>query len=852
MTVLLERLPLGVEGEPADIAPFACLYRKGAGDNPWETRWLEPTDDMLCGLLWEEKPLIDRVEAEFEDVPGIAPDPRDLTLGILSGGLYPRRVHPTETINWYARDKRALRRYLALPEVGKTARGTVVFTFRHDAIGRPGNFLFPAASLPMRNHPVQAISLHCRGANQGVAIPTLRVYGPVLWARPRTLDIEWGLANDLARKVVNGWIEAHYGNITKVEALAPTGGVAMAGAHHWRERATAPGRRGIRVTVMPMAGPPYHRTAVNFYATDVLGGAYDEITTVQPAATLTLWTSIGSASVALGDLDRGPIYIPSLGILVAPADSGVTGREFLVRLAAGGAKTVRQRVREHPEQTYAGAMAAVFGEAAGDLPPFPEPPYEPPMRIDVPEPALVGQWRLGAWHLKRWSRRMADNIYAISIWPFRDDKPTCIAAETQQIIKTFDLLGLHDMAEGGLNYWFAAKEYAAGGNEGGGYGNYFSDFDGFLLTDQYDMRHVNGHAEILQAVALHHRITGDSTWARNNAARLRQACEWIVRQRRQWNAGSSSASWAYGLLPPSGIGDGYGLDTWFCMNAEYCLGLRLTADLLAEIGMEGAEEFQAEAERYRQDIRAAAERSIALSPVLPVSDGTYRRYMPPGVYMRKSMLGWHKEVTSGAMWLVGEDRIFGANEPIARELLDVVEEVLQAGDTQTTDWLSKGGTGSQTGWERHKALYLLCDDIPPFLRALYNGYAGDSQPWEAIRGQPSYRFQDGHLAAGAIAGRAAAYTFWEHPQGGAADKTHGEAVFLEYVRNMLVMEIGDALWLARATPRPWLEQGKTARSSRTRTTARSARPSKCRPERRRKKWSCASVTPRPRRSRTSR
>jgi hypothetical protein len=224
--------------------------------------------------------------------------------------------------------------------------------------------------------------------------------------------------------------------------------------------------------------------------------------------------------------------------------------------------------------------------------------------------------------------------------------------------------------------------------------------------------------------------------------------------------------------------------------------------------MEGAEEFQAEAERYRQDIRAAAERSIALSPVLPVSDGTYRRYMPPGVYMRKSMLGWHKEVTSGAMWLVGEDRIFGANEPIARELLDVVEEVLQAGDTQTTDWLSKGGTGSQTGWERHKALYLLCDDIPPFLRALYNGYAGDSQPWEAIRGQPSYRFQDGHLAAGAIAGRAAAYTFWEHPQGGAADKTHGEAVFLEYVRNMLVMEIGDALWLARATPRPWLEQGK--------------------------------------------
>jgi hypothetical protein len=33
-------------------------------------------------------------------------------------------------------------------------------------------------------------------------------------------------------------------------------------------------------------------------------------------------------------------------------------------------------------------------------------------------------------------------------------------------------------------------------------------------------------------------------------------------------------------------------------------------------------------------------------------------------------------------------------------------------------------------------------------------------------------------------------------------------VFLSNFRNMLVMELGDTLWLARATPRAWLEQGK--------------------------------------------
>jgi hypothetical protein len=35
--------------------------------------------------------------------------------------------------------------------------------------------------------------------------------------------------------------------------------------------------------------------------------------------------------------------------------------------------------------------------------------------------------------------------------------------------------------------------------------------------------------------------------------------------------------------------------------------------------------------------------------------------------------------------------------------------------------------------------------------------------------------------------------------------------FLENFRNLLVMEEGDALWIARATPRAWLEQGRSIR-----------------------------------------
>ena len=73
--------------------------------------------------------------------------------------------------------------------------------------------------------------------------------------------------------------------------------------------------------------------------------------------------------------------------------------------------------------------------------------------------------------------------------------------------------------------------------------------------------------------------------------------------------------------------------------------------------------------------------------------------------------------------------------------------------------------------------------IPVFLRSSLNCYAIDILP------------NDG-------------YTFNEHAVHGPPDKIFEEAAFLERFRNMLVMEAGQNLWLALATPRAWLEQGK--------------------------------------------
>jgi len=93
-------------------------------------------------------------------------------------------------------------------------------------------------------------------------------------------------------------------------------------------------------------------------------------------------------------------------------------------------------------------------------------------------------------------------------------------------------------------------------------------------------------------------------------------------------------------------------------------------------------------------------------------------------------------------------------------------------DATISDTIESTGTHYNYTW----------DDVPNFLRSFLNQYAVD-------------------IVVGP-------YTFNEHTTRGPADKSFEEAAFLERLRNMLVMEEGDGLWLARATPRAWLAQGK--------------------------------------------
>ena len=83
-------------------------------------------------------------------------------------------------------------------------------------------------------------------------------------------------------------------------------------------------------------------------------------------------------------------------------------------------------------------------------------------------------------------------------------------------------------------------------------------------------------------------------------------------------------------------------------------------------------------------------------------------------------------------------------------------------------------------------IYLLQDDVPNFLRFWMNAYA-------SVVGADGKLWEHWHLGG---------YANCDAPDNGTA------GWFMENFRNLLVMEDGESLWVARATPRAWLEPGK--------------------------------------------
>ena len=535
---------------------------------------------------------------------------------------------------------------------------------------------------------------------------------------------------------------------------------------------------------------------------------------------------------SLGNADVWSFYTirsersPAGGVHQPPfrlASRATTARAFVKELAARKLTTIRRRVRSHPEQTWEGAVRAMHPSKAGAkaLPPHPAPPFEPAMQVEVPCERLTAQWKLGAWHILRRSVKGPGGK-----WSFRDYPFGVLASETYLILRALDLQGMHKEAADGLDQWLRLPmQPKVVPGKAGHHGwalpdrplGHFSDGKGCLThaagpkgaSGHMDGVHCMGPGAIMFALTEHFRLTGDVAWLKVHAPRMKANAEWILRQRRLLAdiIPRGRRLWSKGLQPAHVVTpDSHRMHMQFYeTEAYYWLAVKRFADVLARIDPDEGRRLAAEAEAYRKDLLAAVERSIALTPVTPVRDGTYRSFIPFAPYVRgfaAGAWGWQRcqghvgaiywDTVQSADPLVSPAGLLSPEDVRVQGHLDVLEDRLLLENPKVHQrtgpydprkhWFSHAGWQYQCGLERHVNIHLAADDVPNFLRSMLNQYAVDIMPGE--------------------------YTFREHTTGGPADKSFEESAWLERFRMMLVMEDGDALWLARAAPRAWLNQGK--------------------------------------------
>jgi hypothetical protein len=375
-----------------------------------------------------------------------------------------------------------------------------------------------------------------------------------------------------------------------------------------------------------------------------------------------------------------------------------------------------------------------------------------------------------------------------------------------------DMVGLHEQADKVYEHFLKAPGAKSDGDYADGRG---------ALEWAAAMRHDMGYSHdgthastgrLLFAMAERYFLTGDKEWFQRNRARLQAAADWIIRQRDLYlkDVPNRRDIFVAGLMPPYMLGD-YAIPScdwhWYYVDNAFSLqGLRRFADALTEFDPEAGRKYRDQAEAFRKDLRRAVEREAALAPVRLGRDGAFHSYIPRMTYARGLTgpeLGAPQfpdcDLFDGALSLAEPFAVLDANDARMVDTLNVMEELgtSVAAVRQREEARKKNGLSPSDAWfwncfaslpkGSHNAnIYLLQDDVPNFLRFWMNSYA-------ALVGANGKLWEAWHLGD---------YSDCTDPDNGTA------GWFLENFRNLLVMEEGDSLWLARGTPRVWLEQGK--------------------------------------------
>ncbi len=344
-------------------------------------------------------------------------------------------------------------------------------------------------------------------------------------------------------------------------------------------------------------------------------------------------------------------------------------------------------------------------------------------------------------------------------------------------------------------------------------------YHGAKVNKEYDYtahEYNLDHGTVLWSLARHYKYTRDKAWLEKTLPSMFKAVEWIERQRKATMHEDihGRRPIEYGLLPPGHLEDNADWGYWFSVNAYCVAGMTEMARAMADIGHPDAEKIARQAAGYCEDLRSSVIRTAEISPVVKMRDGTYSPYIATRARQRFRQFGplqaefysrygkpedvlpcfrlsGTREVLYGPIILL-DLGMFEPNDVVADWILDDWEDNLTLsgerrfnvhGITDERLWFSQGGMVWQSNLQNPIQMYLKRNEVPAAIRNIYNNFVACLYP-DVNTLTEEYRMW----------GRASG-PFYKSPD---------EARFVNRLRDMLVLESGDDLWLASGTPRRWL------------------------------------------------
>jgi hypothetical protein len=285
----------------------------------------------------------------------------------------------------------------------------------------------------------------------------------------------------------------------------------------------------------------------------------------------------------------------------------------------------------------------------------------------------------------------------------------------------------------------------------------------------------------LWSMSEHYWITRDAGWLRRVAPKMLAMCNWIIEQRRLTLAqAATQPAITKGLIRYRPYADLLHPAADYFSNGYLCKGLAAAAGVLAEIGMKDeAARLQRESEAYRKDITASMDAAVFKDrgmKVLPAIPDTLELWKESD----GSANGYYGIIAPCML----EAGLPAWNDPKAALLVEVLEYRggLTAGVSRFHDLVDHAYA---------YGYWMNCLQRDEVKRAILGLY-----------GSMAYGMSRDTYAAVECTAIRTGENYWTLPH------TYSNTQQLRLLRNMLLREDGDKLWIGQAIPRPWLARGK--------------------------------------------